>query len=241
MGSRRLSGKVMSDVAGRPLLLRVIERARLIAGIERVVVATSDAPADRPIRDLASATGVDAFAGSENDVLDRFYQAARCYGATTIVRLTADCPLLDPAVSARVVSRFFTEECDYASNVHPPTFPDGLDTEVFSFNALERTWGEARLPSEREHVTPYIWTHGDRFRVANVEHDRDLSHCRWTVDEPSDLAFVRGVYAALADRDGLFGLEEVLAALAGHPELVEMNAGHVRNAGYLASIRSDAH
>jgi spore coat polysaccharide biosynthesis protein SpsF len=239
MGSRRLPGKSLCDVVGRPMLARVIARARAIRGIDRVVVATTPAEIDQPILALAVSMGVDTYIGSESDVLDRYYQAAGQYAATTVMRLTGDCPLLDPAVSGRVLASFRRQECDYASNIHPPTFPDGLDTEVMSYEALEQAWMHARLPAEREHVTPYIWTAPQRFRVVNVTHQDDLSGHRWTVDEPADLEFVRRVYAAFGEGCATFGMTDILALLSTQPDLVQVNAAYPRNAGYAVSVRDD--
>jgi spore coat polysaccharide biosynthesis protein SpsF len=240
MGSTRLPGKVMADLMGKPLLTRVIERASAIPGIQRVVVATTTAERDRPLLDLARQCGAEAFAGSEDDVLDRYYQAACFFKADAICRLTADCPLLDPAVSARVLRRFEQGDVDYACNTNPPTFPDGLDTEVFSFAALERAWHEAQLTSEREHVTSYIWKNPTKFRLANVVNDVDLSALRWTVDEPQDLEFVRAVYNRLHS-EGLppFGMIDVARLLEQGPGLRDINVGFARNEGYAKSLRED--
>jgi spore coat polysaccharide biosynthesis protein SpsF (cytidylyltransferase family) len=240
MGSTRLPGKVMADLAGKPLLARVIERAQAIPNIQRVVVATTTAERDKPLLALAERYGVLGFAGGEDDVLDRYYRAVRTFGADVIVRLTADCPLLDPGVSARVLARFALGDVDYACNTLPPTFPDGLDTEVFSFAALERAWREAKLTSEREHVTPYIWKNPTQFRLANVTNDVDLSALRWTVDESQDLEFVRAVYSRLY-REGksLFAMKDVLALLEREPKLREVNAGFARNEGYIKSVREN--
>src|SRR5207245_2630068 len=192
MGSTRLPGKTLADVAGKPMLARLVERARRIPGVERVIIATTEKPADEAILRFAADHDLPAYAGSEEDVLDRFYQAARRFGVSVVVRVTPDCPLLDPAVAGLVLRRFLDAagELDYASNTQPPTFPDGQDTEVFSAAALARAWREARLPSEREHVTPYIWKHPDRFRLANVRHAADLARMRWTVDEAAELEVV---------------------------------------------------
>ena len=240
MGSSRLPGKTLMDLAGRPLLGHLIERARRIPGLEAVVIATTERPADRAIIDFANAHGVPVYAGSEDDVLDRFHQAAQRFGVSVVVRVTPDCPLLDPAVAGLVLKRFLDAGggLDYASNTQPPTFPDGQDTEVFSAAALARAWREARLPSEREHVTPYIWKHPERFRLANVRHTEDLSALRWTVDEAADLAFARAVYARLG-AGRLFGMDEVLALLAREPALREMNGSLTRNQGYAKSLRAD--
>jgi spore coat polysaccharide biosynthesis protein SpsF len=238
--STRLPGKVMAELLGRPLLARVIERAQAIRGIDQIVVATTIAERDRPLLDLAKSSGAEAFAGSENDVLDRYYQAAQAFDAETLVRLTADCPLLDPAVSERVLVRFRQGDVDYACNTLPPTFPDGLDTEVFSFAALEQAWQKAKLVSEREHVTPYIWKNPAKFRQANVANDVDLSALRWTVDEPQDLEFVQAVYSHLHHEDAPpFGMADVLALLERQPDLCNINVGIARNEGLAKSLRED--
>jgi spore coat polysaccharide biosynthesis protein SpsF (cytidylyltransferase family) len=158
------------------------------------------------------------------------------------VRLTGDCPLLDPAVSGLVVAEYLRRSgaIDYASNVHPPTYPDGLDTEVISARALETAWTEARRPSDREHVTPYVWRQPGRFRLANVGHDRDLSALRWTVDDARDLALVRQVYSGLSpDGRSVFGMTEVLDLLRARPGLAGLNAGTRRNEGLERSERAD--
>ncbi|MGH9764062.1 MAG: cytidylyltransferase domain-containing protein, partial [Blastocatellia bacterium] len=167
LGSSRLPKKVMMDVAGEPMLIRVIRRVKAITGVDEVVLATTSAEQDRALLDMAADYQVPAYAGSEDDVLDRFYHTAKAFGAQTIVRVTGDCPLLDPEVSIRVLERFLLGDCDYASNTLKATFPDGLDTEVFSVQALTRAWQEATLKSEREHVTPFIWKNVDKFRTAN--------------------------------------------------------------------------
>ena len=240
MGSSRLPGKTLMDVAGRPLLGHLVDRARRIPGLDAVVIATTDRPADRAILNFAAAEGVPVYAGSEDDVLDRFHQAAERFGVAVVVRVTPDCPLLDPDVAGLVLRHFLDAggRLDYASNTQPPTFPDGQDTEVFSAAALARAWREARLPSEREHVTPYIWKHPDRFRLANVRHAEDLSALRWTVDEAADLEFVRTVYARLG-AGRVFGMDDVLALLRREPALLEINRSLTRNEGYARSLRAD--
>ena len=216
MGSSRLPGKVLLDIAGAPMLWHVVQRARRATTLDRVLVATSTATADDAVATWCVTTGVECFRGSEPDVLDRYYQAATQAGADVVVRLTADCPLLDPAVIDRVVTCFLTGSYDYVSNVAPPTFPDGLDTEVFYLAALQRAWQEAHKPSEREHVTPYLRQHPEFFRLGNVTHSTDLSALRWTVDEPADLAFVRAVYSSEGTE---CGLDDICALLAHQPTL----------------------
>jgi glutamate-1-semialdehyde 2,1-aminomutase/spore coat polysaccharide biosynthesis protein SpsF len=176
------------------------------------------------------------FRGSETDVLDRFHRAAVAHAAKTVVRITADCPLMDPAVIDRVVSRYQQGDCDYATNVLRYTYPDGLDVEVFSAAALARAHREATDVVQREHVTVYIHTTG-KFRVAGVENDVDLSQrdYRWTVDEPRDLEFVRAVYNRLAGTP-LFGMNDVLALLEREPALLKTNSGTIKNEGYYTSL-----
>ena len=242
MGSSRLPGKTLEDIAGRPMLGRLVDRARAIPGVEQVVIATTDQPADRAILRFAEAEGLPASTGSEQDVLDRVYRAATRFGVSVIVRVTPDCPMLDPEVSGRVLAEFRRLEgaVDYVSNVHPPTFPDGLDTEVFSLDALETAWREATLPSDREHVTPFIWRQPARFQLANIAHAEDLSSQRWTVDTAADLAFARAVYDAIGGAGRMFGMAEVLKLLAVNPGLRDLNAGQERNEGLARSLAADA-
>jgi spore coat polysaccharide biosynthesis protein SpsF len=241
LGSTRLPGKALADLAGRPMLAHVAERAATIPGIAGVVLATTVSPADDQLEILARAAGLRWVRGSEEDVLDRFRLAARETNAEALVRITADCPLLDPAVSGRVLAEYAARRpgVDYVSNVHPPTYPDGLDTEVFSVEALETAAREARLPSEREHVTPFMWSHPERFRVANVEHAEDLSRHRWTVDTEDDLKFVREVFDALGTAAARAGMTEVLRLLAERPALRALNAGICRNEGFERSLAAD--
>jgi spore coat polysaccharide biosynthesis protein SpsF len=238
MGSTRLPGKVLENVGGRLVLARVVERARRASLLDTVVVATTTAPADDAIAEWCGREGVPCFRGSEDDVLDRYLGAAREFGADVVVRLTADCPLLDPGVIDLVIAAFAGEPCDYAANILEPTYPDGLDTEVFSRAALERAAAEAGLPSEREHVTPYIRNHPELFVVRSVRGARDLSGLRWTVDERQDLDLVRSIFEALGDGD--FGLDEVLALYDARPDLHQVNAGIARNEGYTRSVERDA-
>ena len=239
MTSSRLPGKVMADLAGRPLLDHVVKRAQRAHRLDLVTVATSDRPTDDVVACFCVERNIPYFRGSEEDVLDRYYQAARSFSAEVIVRLTADCPLLDPKVIDRVVRFFQAGDYDYVSIGIERTYPEGLDTEVLRWSALERAWREACLKSEREHVTPYLWKQPALFRLGNVKHKQDLSCLRWTVDRPQDLEFVRRVYDYLGP-DPTFGMEEVLALLRRHPELQTINAGIESNEGYTKSLREDA-
>lgn len=240
MGSTRLPDKVLLDVAGQPMLARVVARVQRATTLDAVVVATSTHAQDDAIANWCAKAGVLCERGSEQDVLDRYYQAAHAAGADVVVRITADCPLHDPAVIDRVVERFHAGGYDYVTNTMPYTYPDGLDVEVFSMAALERAWREAAKQVEREHVTPYIRVSG-LFRTGNVEYDRDLSpfNFRWTVDEPADLEFARLVYAELADRPD-FGLEDVLALIERSPQVRASEGRSIRNEGYYKTLLDQA-
>ncbi len=222
MGSTRLPGKVLQAIGGKTMLARVVERTRQASRLNQVIVATTQAVADQAIVDECQRLQVSCFCGSELDVLDRYYRAAQAHQAEAVVRITSDCPLIDPEVIAQVISTFLQEPCDYASNVLERRFPRGLDTEVMSVETLERAWREAQAPYERVHVTPFIWQNPQLFHLTSVKGDVDYSQQRWTVDTPEDLEFVRQVYARFAGRD-LFSWREVLALMEREPELAELN------------------
>ena len=239
MGSSRLPGKALRPIAGKPMLQHVVERAQRISGVDQVMVATSNEKEDNGIVQLCNALGACVFRGSERDVLDRYYKAAQFSDADVIMRLTGDCPLLDWEVSGETLQAFLdaSPAVDYVSNIHPPTYPDGLDTEVFTFEALARTWRDATLRSEREHVTPYIRNHSDAFRQLNVENYADYSGFRWTVDEGQDAQFIDNL---LRLSDNPYPLmEETLRLNRGHSEIA-VNRHIVRNSGYLAVVGMDS-
>jgi len=239
MGSSRLPGKSLADIEGHPMLWHVVERVRRAQLVHKVVVATSDKIADDPIAEFCEREGILCFRGSEDDVLDRFYQAAKEHSGEVLVRVTADCPLIDPSVIDRVVERYERGSFDYVSNVMRCTYPDGLDAEVFSISALERAWREAQKLSEREHVTPYL--RSGKFRTANVESDLPVSggQYRWTVDEPPDLEFVRRVYSAFAGNGG-FGFHDVFRLLKERPDVATAQATAISNEGYYRSLYRQA-
>jgi glutamate-1-semialdehyde 2,1-aminomutase len=229
MGSTRFPGKVLEPIEGEPmigLLLGRLADARLVT---RIVLATTSSVGDDPLVKYVQTLGFDVFRGDEHDVLDRFHQAATRAAADVVVRITGDCPLVDPELVDDVIARFLDGQVDYASNVMPPTYPDGLDIEVFSMRALTSAWTHASEAPEREHVTPYMRRPG-RFSVLNVENDCDHSSLRWTVDEPGDLAVIRNVFRTLGPRRR-FGWREVLELQEERPGLFMTNQGIARNAG----------
>lgn len=210
MASARLPGKVLADLGGRPVLAHVLQRAALIDREATLVLAIPSAASDDPLAEIGRQAGALVVRGSAEDVLDRYHQAAEETSADAIVRITADCPLLDPVVSARVVARFRAGGVDYVSNTHPPTYPDGYDTEVVSAAALDAAWRDARDPSEREHVTTFIWRRPGRFRCANVADHVDRSSWRLTLDTPDDLENIRKLYGRLGG-GGIAGLAQIIA------------------------------
>ena len=238
MGSSRLPGKVLMPLAGRPVLAHVVDRLALCETIHHTVVATSTDPADDAIAAWCARAGVACFRGSLHDVLDRYHQAALAHRADAIVRITADCPAIDPAIVDEVVAGFIAGGFEFYSLAGE--FPDGLDCSVFAAAAIARAWREARLPSEREHVGPYIEHHPEWFRCGGLRKFNGLAHHRWTLDEPRDLALLQAVFSQLDRGPGTaFGAAEVLALLARQPQLCILNQHIVRNEGYLKSLAAD--
>ncbi len=239
ISSTRLPGKVLKKIEGKTVLEHVINRAKAAKNISDVVVATTVKKEDLEIVKLCANLGISIFCGSEDDVLDRYYQTARLFKAEHIVRITSDCPLIDPQVLGKVIELYFLKKADYASNTMPETFPDGLDTEVFSFKTLKRAWENAKLSSEREHVTPYIRKNPNIFRLANFKSNINLNNKRWTIDEPEDFGFIKIIYKNLYPKDSLFGMETILNYLRENPEIEKINKNIIRNEGYLKSLKED--
>ena len=239
MSSSRLPGKVLKPLLGVPMLGRQIERVRRARRLDDLVIATSTGSADEAIAELCQQLQVGCFRGSLDDVLDRFHGAAQAAAADHVVRLTGDCPLSDPEIIDAVVALHLEGDYDYTSNAHPPTYPDGLDVEVVRFASLEKAWRQARLPSQREHVTPYLYEPG-LFRTGNLSHDIDLSGLRWTVDEPEDFELIETIYRALHAELPEFLMADVLALLERQTHLSAINRGFERDEGYRRSTAAEA-
>jgi len=232
MGSTRLPGKVLKSIGDRPMLSHVVERARSASLIDRVIIATSTESSDDAVASFCDSRDIEYVRGSEDDVLDRYYQTAYSADADPVVRLTADCPFLSPAVIDRVLRVYEWSDATYATNIIEYTHPDGLDVEVFDFASLDAAWKHASSPEAREHVTTYIRESGE-FDAVNVENVIDMSRyeftdeetiLRWTVDYPEDLEFVRGVYDRLTQRGHwIFDQQSVLELLERTPELRQIN------------------
>jgi spore coat polysaccharide biosynthesis protein SpsF len=221
------------------MILRQIERLKRIRLIDRLILATSDDPSDDPLTELCAQEGTECFRGNLEDVLDRFYQAALPYSPEYVVRLTGDCPLTDPEIVDQLISLFLEQNVDYASNCLEPTYPDGLDAEIFRFSCLENAWKEATLPSQREHVTPFIYRQPDRFRIGCMKSHVNLSGLRWTVDEPIDFELVTHIYEALYPRNPNFTTSDIVKLMGQNEELWNINTGIARNEGYLKSLQDD--
>jgi spore coat polysaccharide biosynthesis protein SpsF len=227
MGSSRLPRKVLRDLAGEPMLSRVVDRVRRAELLDEVVVATTGEPQDKAILDFCHERGIAHFAGSQHDVLDRYYQAATKFHADAVVRITSDCPLIDPGLVDLVVRKYQrATKADYVSCiVEPRTFPRGLDTEVFSYDALETAWRESTDAASREHVTQFFLRNPSRFKIHGVYFDTDYSALRWTVDTAEDMQLVEKIFRHFGhDR---FGWRDAAAACSQHADWLLIN-GHVQ-------------
>ena len=223
MTSTRLPGKVLLSLDGEPMLSRLVERLRRVRRADGLVIATTTNATDDPIAALCAQLGVACHRGSEHDVLSRYADAARLHGADVVVRITSDCPLIDPALVDQLIACYQEGDCDYLCNMLPPTWPYGMAVEVFSASALQQAHAEATQASEREHVTPFLYWHPARYRLRNVASPIDLSLHRWTVDTPEDYDLVRRLFEALHPTRPEFTLADVLAAMDAHPDWLHIN------------------
>jgi glutamate-1-semialdehyde 2,1-aminomutase len=229
MGSTRFPNKVMRTVNGKPMIELLLSRLAKARRIDQILLATSDDPRNQPLADHVRSLGYEVFQGSENDVLDRYYQAAKPHQPVTVVRITGDCPLIDPELIDQAIAAYETQGVDYLSNTLPPSYPDGLDTEVFSFRALEQAAQQATKPAEREHVTPFIRESG-LFKTGKFTHEKDYSQERWTVDEAADFEVVTAVFNHFRPRMD-FSWLEVMALHQSQPILFQANQHLTRNQG----------
>ncbi len=243
MSSTRFPGKVLAPLAGLPLIVFMIERVRLARLVDHVVVATSTHPTDDALAKELSARGIDCFRGDLDDVLDRFVQCARAASADHVVRLTGDCPLMDGDLVDRALSELARGDVDYVSNVAPPTYPDGLDVECFTMKALETAWRDAKLKSEREHVTLYLRSGVAGIRVRNWTGSADYSALRWTVDHMDDLQHVAALVDACCRDQGKsapagFDRFDIFRTIEKHA--FGEGAAHARNEGLLKSLSAES-
>ena len=238
-GSTRLPGKVLIKIEGVTVLEHVISRVLRAKLVDDVLVATTNLPEDDIILKIARGLNVRSYSGEEKDVLDRYYQASKNEGADNIVRITADCPMIDPGIIDMIIGEHMKVFVDYTSNTLVDSFPDGEDVEVFSFEALKSAWNEALLMSEREHVTPYIKKHKELFKQNSIISKIDYSTKRWTLDTEDDLRFIETIFKALYKEDNYFGMDKILTFLRDNIGIERNNSHIIRNEGYLKSLIED--
>ena len=240
--STRLPGKVIKEISGKTLIELMVERIKRSKKVNLLILATSLDSGDNVVEDICSKISLPCYRGSLNDVLDRFYKAALIYSPDIIVRLTGDCPLIDSIIIDNIIEMMVESDYDYISNTLNPTYPDGMDVEVFRFSALEAAYNNATFPSDREHVTPYIWRNssykgGNLFKSHSFENKTDLSRYRLTVDYPDDFMVIQRLVAELGcQKDWI----EYVSFLNTHPEVQGLNSKHSRNEGYIKSVCQDA-
>ena len=235
-GSSRLPGKILMDLAGKPVLQRVTERVSQSNMTDEVMILTSISKKDIPTVQLVSSIGCRIFAGSEDDVLDRYYQAARLIHPEYVIRITADCPVFDPKILDLAISQL-KPETDYMADLHD-TLANGLDLEIIRFSALKNAWENARLASEREHVTMYIKNNRDKFILQDFSCPiPGIGHHRWTLDEPADYELLSGIYNHFKNQD--FYTQDILDFLKKNPALGKLNAHIMRNEGLAKSLKND--
>ncbi|MDA8532803.1 glycosyltransferase family protein [Candidatus Pelagibacter bacterium] len=237
MSSSRLPGKVMMKLVNKPVLAHIVERLSYCKMIENIVVATTTETSDDLVKDYCTNNKIDCYRGDLEDVLDRYYHAAKIYHADPIVRITCDCPVIDPVVVDMIINGYLSGEYDcYGLG---GKFPDGLDCTVYSFSALEKAWREAKLKSEREHVGPYIEKNPNLFKNGSLELFQNLDHHRWTLDVHDDYELLNKIFNALYRPDSPFLVNEILKFMQSNPTLLSINNKVIRNEGYLESLKKD--
>ncbi|TAN45982.1 MAG: acylneuraminate cytidylyltransferase [Nitrospirae bacterium] len=238
-GSSRLPNKVLLKIKDKTLLELYVNRVRKSRLIDKIVIATTENAGDNSIEELAKHIGIDCFRGSENDLLDRYYRCAKKYHADVVVRATPDDPFVDHEIIDRAITIFKDSSVDFVNNHFEPTFPEGLDIEVYSIEALEKAWGEARLLSEREHVFPYFQNHPEEFKIIVFKQAKDYSYLRWTIDYMCDYEMTRTVYDYLYEKNPVFLQDDILRLLETHPEIMRMNNHIKRKEGVNKSKAGD--
>ena len=236
--SERLPNKVLKEIENLPMICHIINRVKKAKNIDQIILATSNTETDKILLDIAKKFKIIGFAGDEKDVLDRFYNAAITYAANPIVRITGDCPLVDPILLDKMVEFYQANDYDYMSNTIERTFPDGLDIEIFSSEVLKISNKEAKWLSEREHVTPYILKNQNDFRIYNYKNKQNLSNLRWCVDEEDDLIMIRKIYQEMRPNQ-FFSTDDALKIILKRPDISKINSGIMTNEGYEKSLKND--
>ena len=236
--SERLPNKVLKEIENLPMICHIINRVKKAKNIDQIILATSNTETDKILLDIAKKFKIIGFAGDEKDVLDRFYNAAITYAANPIVRITGDCPLVDPILLDKMVEFYQANDYDYMSNTIERTFPDGLDIEIFSSEVLKISNKEAKWLSEREHVTPYILKNQNDFRIYNYKNKQNLSNLRWCVDEEDDLIMIRKIFQEMRPNQ-FFSTDDALKIILKRPDISKINSGIMTNEGYEKSLKND--
>ena len=237
MNSNRLPGKVMMKIKNKPLLHYVLNQIRYSNLVEKIIVATTDLTDDDIIEEFVLKEGIDCYRGSSKDVLDRYYQCAKEFKIETIVRISADCPLIEPNIIDVVIRKFLDGKYDYVTNSLTRTFPYGMDVEIFSFKTLENAWKNAKLPSEREHVTPYIYNHLKEFKKFNVTNSENFSNLRIVVDRENDFQLIKKILSKIEKQPIL--LKDILELFKKEPDIFLINKDYQTDEGYLKSLKED--
>ena len=250
IGSTRLPGKVMMKIRDKPLLYYIINQIKNSKKINKIVIATTETPQDDQIFEYVKSLGVEVYRGNEEDVLDRYYQCSKHYNVDKIVRVTSDCPLIDPEIIDKCIEEFEKNDIDYLSNVNrkidkkwvydPCGYPSGFAAEIFTFNALEKTWKSARKPSEREHVSQYMLNNPYLFKIRNIKNSEDFSHIRLTVDHQVDFDLVKKIIEHFPEGE-IFKMNTVIDFLNQNLKLIQLNSHILFNEGYLKSLEKDKH
>ena len=238
MGSSRLPGKVLKELEeGKSILFYLLKQIKHSKFIDKIVIATTDLNEDDKISNFAKSKGLEVFRGNEKNVLERYYKCAKKFNFSTIVRITGDCPLIDPQIVDVVIKKYKENTFDYVTNCLKRTFPYGTEVEIFSFRSLENAYNNAELPSEKEHVTPYIRNHENKFRIFNIENKEDISNYRWVVDERNDFELVKEIVSKIKTSPIL--MRDILQLLKSEPNLKKININNIPNEGYFKSLKDD--
>lgn len=238
MSSTRLPGKVMLLVDDKtPVIGHVIKQLKQSKFCNQIIIATTTQPDDEQIVDFAKKNMIPYFRGSVEDCLDRYYQCAKSFSSSIIVRITCDNPLIDPTLVDDAILTFKSSKYDYVTNCKPRSFPQGTEVEVFSFNALEKAWKDAKKPSEREHVTPYFYNNLDKFRTFTIKNKQNISNLRWTVDRKEDLELVQTIIAKIKKSPIL--MTDILQLIKREPNIIDINKNYIMDEGYLKSLEID--
>ncbi|MEN6325466.1 MAG: glycosyltransferase family protein [Syntrophomonas sp.] len=239
MSSTRLPGKVLRNILGKPMLGFIVERLGWVKEIGQIVIATSSDPSDQLVYQFCRENGIACYRGNLNDVLDRFYHTAKEYKADTVIRITGDCPCVDPQLVARLIDLFRSGNYNHAGIATGAgaifmenRFPNGLDAECFSFASLEKAWQEATEAADREHVTPYIWRNKDMFKCGSLKPEEDYSNIRLSVDHIEDFQLVSKIYENLYNQEKPFLMKDIIAFLRANPQLAELNQSFIGQEGY---------